>query len=251
MLKISDKNELSVLYKVILDGKFRLDQFSEELSDSTVLAALSDRVYEELSRSVENAVPKSGLSKEQMKLLIPDREELRRIRITQGELKGSYRVYRNYALMNARKDPMFSELGEKERRALVKCCLSPFTCTESEIDEFLSELDGDASGGKDLKKLFGKRDLKGAKLIKAVFYGENSAQLTMTDPMKRARNIDIFFSDVRSFEIKSDSEEALILPELTKFSAASDKLQSLEAVFVQGKAKKTVKISAAKAFCDL
>ena len=251
MLKITDKNELSALYKVILDGKFRLDQFSEELSDSTVLAVLSERIYDELSKATENSIPKTGLSKEQIKLLIPDWQELRRIRITKGELSGSYRVYRNYALMNARKNLMFSELSEQERRTLVKCYLSPFTCTESEIDEFLSELDGENSSGISLKELFKKHDLKGAKLIQAVYYGENAARLTMSDPAKRARSIDMFFSDVKSFEVKSDGDDVLYSPELSKYSVSSDKLQTLEAVFTKDRYKKTVRISASKVFCDI
>ena len=226
MLKFDDINEVSALHKALVEAKFSHCPINGEIAGSPIIADISNRVYDELCEMQEKR--KKGAGK--------DWQNWRRIKTEKG-----YRGFRRTAVMSARKDLRLKEAAQAEKRAIAKCYLSPFTCTESGIDEFLDEVEN-GSAGKSIKALFKENDFKNASLIRSFCIDEASAQLTLW--LSCGKVCDIFFTGLKRFEINSDcSTESWTL---SKFSVSSGKEESFEGTFTSGKSRKTVRISAEK-----
>lgn len=227
MLKFDDINEVSALHKALVEAKFSPCPINGEIAGSPIIADISNRVYDELCCLQEKK--RKGTGK--------DFQNWRRIKTDKG-----YRGFRRTAVISARKDLRLKGATQAEKRAVAKCYLSPFTCTESELDEFIDEVEN-GSAGKSIKELFKENDFKNAALIRSLCIDEASAQLTFW--LSCGKVCDIFFTGLKRFEINSDSGSGDGWT-LTKFSVSSGKEESFEGTFTSVKSRKTVKITADK-----
>ena len=224
MFSITDVNELSALHKAILEAKFSVTPQNEEIAASPVLAQVSNRLYDELCRMQEKK--KSGVG-----LLW---QEWRRIK--NGD---SYRGFFYDAVINARKDFIFLESDDDAKRTIAKCYLSPFTCLESEIDEFIEEVEKNKAGS--LSSL-DCGIFKNAVLMKTVVVDEDTVELKLW--LSNKKLCDIVFYGVTRFEIKSEGKRNNMPLNLTKINISSDKGESFEGEFTTGAQKKKISITA-------
>ena len=225
MFTLSDEKELSVLHKAILEAKFIVTAQNEELSSSPILAGVSNKLYDELCNIREKK------NKDEGALF----RELRRIKSG-----NSYRGFFYDAVINARKDFIFLDSDTETKRSMAKCYLSPFLCYESEIDEFIAEVE--KTEARSLKEL-NTADFKKATLMKLIQIDEDTAEIKLWLESKKL--CDIVFYEVSDLEIKSKGKRKGMPLILDKITLKSDKEEVFEADFSAGGQKKSIKISAA------
>ena len=216
MIRIDDTAEISALHKAILAAKFSGVPENDELSGDPTLAGLSNRVYDAVSRQQDKTILDEAAL-----------QELRRIKTSQG-----YRKQWRTAVMAARRDPLMSSASPEERISMAKCYLSPFTCKEGELREFLDEVDGKV-GEHDLGKLFGGNSFNGAMLLEAEYsFGKKQAHIVLM--LTDRRVCDLYMSDIGRFEMSYPDEKSSDVPEMPtvkKITASSGSTHKLDAVF--------------------
>ena len=225
MFTVSDEKELSVLHKAILEAKFSVTAQNEDIASSPILACVSNKLYDELCHIREKK------NKEEGALF----KELRRIK--NGD---SYRGFFYDSVINARRDFVFLESDENTKRTMAKCYLSPFTCYESELEEFIEEVEKNEA--RSLKEL-NSADFKKATLMKLIQIDEDTVEIKLWLTNKKL--CDIVFYDVSGMEIKSKGKRNGLPLILDKITLKSDKEELFEADFSAGAQKKSIKISAA------
>ena len=227
MLKIDDFNELSALNKTILAAKFSTypDPGCREMTASPILAGLSNRVYDELGKHKANKVIGADAY-----------EELRRVKTSQG-----FRAQWRPAVMVALNDSFFVTASHEDRIRSAKAYLSPFTCTEEELELFLEEVEKRRDGRQSIDKLFKDNDLTGARFFDRSYnYLVSGGEARLVLGKKKGGNCDIFFSGVQTFRISSDGsvapEDSLL--SLKKHMVSSGTLQKIDATFENEEKKK-------------
>ncbi|MBO6229383.1 MAG: hypothetical protein J6O50_02360 [Ruminiclostridium sp.] len=226
MLKIDDFNELSALHKAVLAAKFGRTA-DDPLSGDPTFAGLANRIYDELAKHRDN------------KLIGADAyEELRRVKTSQG-FRGQWRT----AVMTARGDSSFMSADHASRIMLAKCYLSPFSCTDEELEQFISETDR-VAGEKTVDRLFRENDFSGAMLFgcSCDYSGAGSAHIVLG--LKNRRTCDVFFSGVRAFRISREGDAGDDIPVLKKHITASGSIQKLDLSFAAGTGKEHIVIEA-------
>ncbi len=225
MLKIDDPIELSELHRAILEAKFHPFPTDAAAAGSPVLAGVSNRIYDELSRKQDKRSAD-----------IAAFQDLRRIK-SQNGYRGQWRT----AVMAARRDTVMRDAGYEDRIAFAKCYLSPFSCTDDELREFLDDVDG-KTGEHDIGKLFTKNRFASAQMLDLAYsFGRKQAHLVFI--LKDMRVCDIYFSGVHRFETVSEGEPPEIAV-LKKFNASAGKTQKLEAVLEGGGSRLTLSVEA-------
>lgn len=225
MFTLSDEQELSALHKAILEAKFSVTAQNEEISSSPLLANVSNKLYDELCNI------RRKKNKDEGELF----RELRRIK--NGD---SYRGFFYDAVINARRDFLFLDSDKDTKRSMAKCYLSPFTCYESELDEFIEEVE--KTEARSLRAL-NPADLKKAVLMKLIQIDEDTVEIKLWLTSKKL--CDIVFYDVSETEIRSKGKRNGMPLILDKVTLKSDKQQVFEADFSAGSQKKTIKITSA------
>lgn len=233
MIKIDDFKELSALHRAILAAKFGTfpDPQYAEITASPVLAGVSNDIYDEMCRMQEKMLKGAG----------KDWQDWRRVKDSRG-FRGQWRI----AVMAARKDSFFMSASREDRIKSAKCFLSPFSCTEQELDEFLSAVDN-KDRRQNLDALFKEYDFSGAPLYDYSHSYSNAvgdARLVLGE--KKGGICDIFFSGVRTFRVSSEGESdpADSLPTLKKHTVSSGSLQKFDASFGNEKCKLHIVIEA-------
>lgn len=225
MFTLSDEKELSVLHKAVLEAKFSVTAQNEELASSPILAGISNKLYDELCNIREKK------NKDEGALF----RELRRIK--NGD---SYRGFYYDAVINARRDFIFLDSDEETKHSIAKCYLSPFNCYESELGEFVAEVE--KTEARSLKEL-NPSDLKKAALMKLIQIDEDTVEIKLWLTSKKL--CDIVFYNVSGMEIRSKGKRNGMPLILEKVTLKSDKEEVFEADFSAGAQKKSIKISAA------
>ena len=231
-MKTDGVRDLELLNAAIQEAKFGFFLRSGNIAGDPELALLSNRIYDELSEL--NKKRKSGA----------DLEELRRVKTSQG-YRGAWRT----AVLAARADKAFRSADEKERLTLAKCYLSPFTCTESELKEFLAAADmTDDPKSRSLDALMKAHSFDSAMLL-SDDYSMSAQRARIVFMLKSRRVCDIFFSRVRRFELaRPDTpggEGEPDMPVVKKLSAGSkEKRHSLEAELTLPEGKMTLRVEA-------
>ena len=233
MIKIDDFKELSALHKAVLAAKFGTypDPQYADITASPILAGVSNDIYDEMCRMQEKMLKGAG----------KDWQDWRRVKDPRG-FRGQWRI----AVMAARKDRFFMSATRGDKIKSAKCYLSPFTCTEQELDEFLAAVEH-ADGGQKLENLFKEHDFAGAPLYDYSYSYSNAAgdaRLVLGE--KKGGICDIFFSGVRTFRVSTegDSGSADSLPTLKKHTVSSGSLQKFDAAFDSEKCKLHIVIEA-------
>lgn len=227
MFKTDNAAELSALHKSLLEAKFTLNPMNEEIPRSPIVADLSNRIYDELCREQEKKAKGSEA----------EWQEWRRIKSANGGYRGFWRT----AVMSARGDLLFPNASPEDKRIIAKCLLSPFTCTEAEIDEFIAEADG-TGVQKTLKMLAAEVALKGAELMKLEYLDSDVVHMALW--LTNRKTCDIFFSGIRRFSVTAGGKSTPVPAELGKFSVSSSNGESFSGTFSVGNAKKDIEISA-------
>ena len=181
MIRIDDEKEIYLLNKAVQAAKFSGLPENDELAGDPTLAGLSNRVYDSTDKLQDKKVLDSAAL-----------AEIRRIKTSQG-----YRRQWRNAVITARRDIILSSASKEDRISIAKCYLSPFTCKEGELREFLDEVDG-KTGNHDIGKLAAECDLGSAKLLDAS-YSFAGRQAHVVFRLKDSRICDIYFSDVTEF----------------------------------------------------
>lgn len=225
MFTVSDENELSALHKAILEAKFSVTPQNEDIASSPILANVSNRLYDELCRVQEKKNKGEG-----------DLWQVLR-RIKNGD---SYRGFFYDAVINARKDFIFLDSDGETKRSMAKCYLSPFLCYESELDEFVAEVE--KTKARSLKEI-NPSDLKKAALMKLIQIDEDTVELKLWLTSKKL--CDIVFYNVSDMEIRSKGKRNGMPLVIDKITLKTDKEEIFEADFSAGAQKKSIKISAA------
>lgn len=227
MVKIDDFKELSALNKAIIAAKFATfpDPQYREMTASPTLAGVSNEIYEEMCRMQEKIL--KGASK--------DWQDWRRVMTSQG-LRGQWRI----AVMTARKDAFFMSASREDKIKSAKCYLSPFTCTDEELDMFLDEV-ARKNGEQSIEKLFRENDFTAAPLYDYSYScGNNEGDARVVLGKKKGGSCDIFFSGVRTFRVSTEGEgnpsDSLLT--LKKHTVSSGSLQKLDASFGNEENKK-------------
>lgn len=232
-MKTDDFNELSALHKAILAAKFATfpDPSYAEITASPVLAGLSNDIYDEMCRLQERMLSGSG----------KDWQDWRRVTTRQG-YRGQWRI----AVMTARRDRLFMSLNREDRIKSAKCYLSPFTCTEEELNEFLDEVDR-KNGTQDVETLFKQNDLDGSMILDySNSGGELYGDARIVLGLKKGGNCDIFFGGVKAFSVSKEGTfgAADAIPVLKKYKLSSGSLQKLDALFGNERGKVHIAVEA-------
>ncbi len=231
-MKTDDFFELSALHKAILAAKFSTfpDPKCAEITSSPILAGLSNDIYDEMCKLQEKKM--KGMGKEW--------QDWRRVKDSHG-FRGQWRI----AVMAARRDRFFMSASHEDKITGAKCLLSPFTCTDEELDEFLRQVAN--SSNNRLETLFKEHSLAGATFC-SCSYNEHvsggDARLVLG--LKKGGNCDIFFGGVRSYRISKESVSDIsdTIPVLKKHTVSSGSLEKLDAVFEYEKCKQSLFIEA-------
>ncbi|MBR5088011.1 MAG: hypothetical protein IK093_01145 [Ruminiclostridium sp.] len=230
-MKTDDFSELSALHKTILAAKFATfpDPQYAEITASPILAGLSNGIYDEMCR----------LQEKKMKGMGKDWQDWRRIKDAHG-FRGQWRI----AVMVARRSGFFKSMSREDRIKSAKCYLSPFTCTESELEQFVDEVER-GSGTQSIEKLFAENDFTGARLYDCSYtYLSTGGDAHLVLGMKNGTSCDIFFGGVQTFRESKDGRNDLSdsIPELKKHTVSSGSLQKLDASFVSDMCKERIVI---------
>ena len=222
-VKIDDFNELSALHKAILAAKYATfpDPDCADLTSSPVLAGVSNDIYDEMCRLQEKKVKGAG----------EEWQKWRRVKDSRG-FRRQWRI----AVMFARRDSFFCSSDHDTKISMAKTLLSPFTCTDAEIDEFIAQAEN--GGGSGLEKLVKEHDITGAMLCgcSCQDWAEGGdAHLVLG--LKKGGNCDIFFGGVRRYSVNMEGQSSIAdsLPAMKKHTVSSlTGIQKFEADFVTG-----------------
>ncbi|MBP3854866.1 MAG: hypothetical protein IK990_04515 [Ruminiclostridium sp.] len=233
MVKIDDFYKLSALHKAILAAKFATfpDPQYAAITEDPILAGISNEIYDEMCR----------LQEKQMKGAGKDWQDWRRVKTSRG-YNGSWRI----AVMAARNDRMFMEQSREDKIKIAKCCLSPFTCTETELNEFVDEVER-KNGAQSIETLFKENDLDGAQLYDLSHnYLVTGGEARLVIGSKRIPACDVFFSGVQTFRVSKEGSAGIedSIPALKKYTVSSGSLQKFDGSFANEKCKLRVVIEA-------
>ena len=224
-MKTYDFYELSALHKAILAAKFGTfpnPQYAE-ITASPILAGISNSVYDEMCRLQEKKMKGAG----------QEWQDWRRVKDTHTHAyRGQWRI----AVMAARRSGFFSSLSHEHKITSAKAYLSPFTCTEAELDKFIDSVDH-RDDSQSLESLFSGNSFKGAMLLDCSYnslVGGGDARMVLG--MKKGKNCDIFFGGVQSYNISHEGntagEDGLLM--LDKYTVKSGNTEKFDAVFSAG-----------------
>lgn len=138
MFVLNDYNDLLALHRALIEAKFRINPNDELIARSPIIADLCNRVVKELI---------------ELELKTDDNAELKWIKwLSISECDNPFEKYDNdltdtnilfltpweIALINAQKDMRWSISSYEEKEQMVKEYLSPFICTDSQIEKFIN-----------------------------------------------------------------------------------------------------------------
>ncbi len=133
----NDYNELIALHRALIEAKFRINPNDELIAGSPIIADLSNRIVKEL---IELELKKNDDAESKwMKWLsinkcdnpfekYDDVSNINILSLTPWEI----------ALINAKKDIRWNISTYQEKEQMVKNYLSPFICTDSQVEEFIN-----------------------------------------------------------------------------------------------------------------